>query len=79
MGILLKGKAVVIVGGSSGMGKAVAGEVLGLGARTYIVSRSQAKLDRAVEALGGKQENLVAVSMNMMDDDEVASFIQKPE
>ncbi|MDX9787147.1 MAG: SDR family oxidoreductase [Desulfobacterales bacterium] len=76
MSRVLKGKTVVIAGGSSGMGKAIAREVLRLGARTYIVGRSRIKLDRAVELLGGKQAALIAVPMDMMNDDEVTSFFQ---
>lgn len=51
-------KDVVITGGSSGMGLALAKLLVQGGARVVITGRSQAKLDAAGERLG---ENAVAV------------------
>ncbi|MEU9558201.1 SDR family oxidoreductase [Streptomyces fumanus] len=52
------GKSVVITGGSSGMGLALAELLVRGGARVLITGRSRAKLDAARERLG---ENAVAV------------------
>lgn len=52
------GKNVVITGGGSGMGFALAELLVGGGARVVITGRSQATLDAARERLGG---NVVAV------------------
>jgi len=49
----LHGKQVVIVGGSSGMGKATARLATGLGAEVTIASRSDAKLKAAADEIGG--------------------------
>ncbi|WP_170386535.1 SDR family oxidoreductase [Ruegeria atlantica] len=49
----LKGKHIVIVGGSSGMGKATAKMAAALGAKINIASRSDAKLHAAADEIGG--------------------------
>ena len=49
----LKDKRVLVVGGSSGIGQAVAAQALAAGAAVTIASRSQAKLQKAADALGG--------------------------
>jgi len=51
----LKGKNVLITGGSKGIGLACARAFLAEGARVAIVSRSQANLDTARKALGDVQ------------------------
>ena len=52
MDLGLKGKNVVITGGSKGIGLACARLFLAEGARVGIVSRSQQNLDRAKATLG---------------------------
>ena len=49
----LTGHTAIVVGGSSGIGKAVAASLKTLGASVTIVGRSQERLDKAQEALGG--------------------------
>ncbi|MDP5218019.1 SDR family oxidoreductase [Ruegeria sp. 2205SS24-7] len=49
----LKGKHLVIVGGSSGMGKATAKMAAALGAKVTIASRNPAKLQAAADEIGG--------------------------
>jgi NAD(P)-dependent dehydrogenase (short-subunit alcohol dehydrogenase family) len=49
---MIKGKRVVVVGGSSGMGQAAAKELAERGAEVIIASRSKEKLERATEAIG---------------------------
>ena len=49
----LKGKHIVIVGGSSVMGKATAKMATALGAKITIASRSAAKLHAAADEIGG--------------------------
>lgn len=53
---------VLIVGGSSGMGLALARQLLAEGAEVTIVGRSQAKLDAASVSLGGLSSLRVAVA-----------------
>lgn len=52
----LEGKHVVITGGSSGIGKAIASQVLKEGAVVTLVARDEAKLTRASSELGGGQK-----------------------
>lgn len=50
--MILQNRDVAIFGGSSGIGLATAKLALATGANVTIIGRSQAKLDRAVQALG---------------------------
>jgi NAD(P)-dependent dehydrogenase (short-subunit alcohol dehydrogenase family) len=49
----IEGQSVVIIGGSSGMGLAIAKKALDAGADVTIAGRSQAKLDEARQAITG--------------------------
>lgn len=53
MQLELNGKTVLVTGGSKGIGLACAKSLLSEGARVVISSRSQANIDRALEALPG--------------------------
>ena len=46
-----KGKKAIVIGGSSGIGKATAKQLLICGATVYIVSRDQTSLDSATNEL----------------------------
>lgn len=59
---MLEGKKVIIVGGSSGIGRGVAEAALERGADVVIVGRSRDKLDAAVRALGGTPRLSTSVS-----------------
>jgi ribitol 2-dehydrogenase len=48
----LDGKVAVVTGASTGIGRAVAAELLGRGARVVIAARSRERLDEAAAALG---------------------------
>ena len=48
---------MVIIGGSSGMGLAIAKEAVDAGADVTIAGRSQAKLDEAHQAIAGDVAN----------------------
>eukprot|EP00966_Prymnesium_polylepis_P176859 4095629-Prymnesium_polylepis.1 len=46
-----KGKHVVVTGGSAGIGKAIAAELLAKGARVTLLARTKSKLEAAVAEL----------------------------
>ncbi len=66
----LEGKKVLVIGGSSGIGFAVAQVALGQGANVTIASSSEAKLDRSLKRLGGGE----GVCLDVTDEDRVRSF-----
>ena len=49
----IEGQSVVIIGGSSGMGLAIAKEAVDRGADVTVAGRSQAKLDDARQTIAG--------------------------
>lgn len=70
MKIDLSGRTAVIVGGSGGLGEAMAHTLSGAGARIALVGRNQAKLGKAAGALkakGGVVESFTADMTNAED------------
>lgn len=72
--ITLKGKKVVIVGASSGIGKALAKLFVKNESIVYLVSRSESKLQQVQQEIGG---NTYVVAMDMLDEESVSSAFQK--
>ena len=73
----LKDKHVVVVGGSSGIGLAVAEAALAEGARVTIASSQQAKVDAALQALGGAAPNRIGgAAFSVNDEAAVAAFFE---
>ena len=64
MDLELKDKAVLITGGSKGIGLACAQAFLAEGARVALVSRDQVNLDRACETLGAG-ERVIAIAADL--------------
>jgi NAD(P)-dependent dehydrogenase (short-subunit alcohol dehydrogenase family) len=64
-------KRVVIVGGSSGIGLAVAEEAASRGADVVIVSSSAARVQEAIKSIGGKARGQ---AVDVSDEKAVASF-----
>jgi NAD(P)-dependent dehydrogenase (short-subunit alcohol dehydrogenase family) len=71
--MLLDGKVVVVIGGTSGIGLATAEQALGAGARVVIASRSAEKLKRASERLGGRIE---ARELDVTRESDVRAFFE---
>ena len=57
--MLLAGSKVVIIGGSSGIGLAIAHQALAQGASLVIVGRDPGKLSTAASELGGDVQSIV--------------------
>ena len=54
MNLELKGRSVLVTGGSKGIGLACAKAFAAEGCRVHIASRSKETLDRAAQAIGGE-------------------------
>ncbi|KDQ15026.1 hypothetical protein BOTBODRAFT_32033 [Botryobasidium botryosum FD-172 SS1] len=73
---LLKGKKVVVVGGSSGIGFAVAAATLAHGATVVISSSSETRVADAVKRLGGDANKLVSgIAVDVRDDAKLCAFL----
>jgi NAD(P)-dependent dehydrogenase (short-subunit alcohol dehydrogenase family) len=57
--MLLKGKKLVVIGGSSGIGLAIARQARAEGASLVIVGRDAGKVSNATSMLGGDAQGLV--------------------
>jgi NAD(P)-dependent dehydrogenase (short-subunit alcohol dehydrogenase family) len=69
----LAGKSVVVIGGASGIGLAVAQAALREGARVVVASSQAAHVDAAVERLGGGASGSV---VDVSDETSIAAFFQ---
>ncbi len=67
-------KKVVLVGGSSGIGRAVAQEAAAAGAHIVLASRNQQRLEEARQEILGHVE---AFTMDMLDEASVATFFEQ--
>lgn len=70
----LNGKTVVIVGGGSGIGRAIAERASARGARLVLVGRGRERLEAAAAALPGPAEAIVA---DVTDEDQVAALFER--
>ncbi|MDR7246939.1 SDR family oxidoreductase [Priestia megaterium] len=71
---MLKGKKVLIIGGSSGIGFESAKQVIAQGAEVIIASRSENKLQNAKEHLGA---SATAFRLDTTQEQQVQSFFEK--
>jgi len=71
---MLKGKKIVIIGGSSGIGFETAKQVIAQGAEVIIASRSKNKLQNAKEQLGA---SATAFTLDTTQEQQVQSFFEK--
>lgn len=63
----LAGKSILITGGSSGLGRAVAEAVARCGARVVIVGRDQGRLDATLDALVGSGHRLAVGELDNLE------------
>lgn len=75
----VKGKLVLITGGSSGIGKATAFKMAEAGAITLIVARDQEKLDETVNEAAAKGLRLFAYSTDVGDEAQCAQLVKQVE
>lgn len=74
-GSLLAGRTVLVTGGSSGIGLAMAKAFVRNGAAVVIASRSRKRVDTALDEIAGQYENAVAVGVTFdASTDEEAAF-----
>lgn len=71
---MFENKKIVVVGGSSGIGYAVAQKAARAGAHVVIASRSQAKLDAAAEKLG---ESIQTEVVDASDEHSITDFFRR--
>jgi NAD(P)-dependent dehydrogenase (short-subunit alcohol dehydrogenase family) len=74
MTVDFKGKKIVIIGGSAGIGLATAEALAGLGAEIVIASRSKARLDAAAAQIGN---GAVGHRLDVTDARAVEAFFEK--
>ncbi len=72
--MILKGKKVIILGGSSGVGLATAKAAVEEGAKVLIASRSREKLERARSEAGGRVGIFV---LDVTREEEVGGFFER--
>jgi NAD(P)-dependent dehydrogenase (short-subunit alcohol dehydrogenase family) len=75
----LVGRRAIVTGGSKGLGKAIAGELLAEGAAVTICSRHTAELEATAEELRkqtGDTAELVAMACDVTVPDQVTSFVE---
>jgi NAD(P)-dependent dehydrogenase (short-subunit alcohol dehydrogenase family) len=70
-----QGKTALIIGGSSGMGKATAQLLADNGAKVIIASKSQKSIDAALKELNNK--NVTGLRVNLTNETEVNTFIDQ--
>ena len=70
----LQDKRLVVMGGSSGIGLAVAEQATAQGARVIIVSSSAERVQKAVESLGGGAQGQ---AVDVSDERAIATFFSK--
>ncbi|MFP4473971.1 MAG: SDR family NAD(P)-dependent oxidoreductase [Desulfatibacillaceae bacterium] len=77
MGYDLKGRAVVLTGGSRGIGLAVARELAAEGARIVLVARNAEKLEDAAAELGKTGAEVYAIAGDVGNDASVREMVDK--
>ena len=74
---LLEGKKAVITGGSEGIGLGIAEEFLKSGATVLIISRSEEKLNTAVQKLSFYKDKLHTISFDLSDSLKLTNLVKE--
>jgi len=75
MDLGLSGRRAIVTGGSKGLGKAIAAELLAEGAQVVICSRNEAELDETAAELGKGGGTVAAIRCDVTDPGQVATFM----
>ena len=75
MDLGLRGRRAIVTGGSKGLGKAIAAELLAEGAAVAICSRHKAELDETAAELAASGGSITALPCDVTDPGQVESFI----
>jgi len=75
MDLGLRGRRAIVTGGSKGLGKAIAVELLAEGAAVAICSRHKAELDETAAELAASGGSVTALPCDVTDPGQVESFI----
>ncbi len=79
MDLGLAGRRAIVTGGSKGLGKAIAGELLDEGAAVFICSRNARELDQAVAELKERADDpaapVQAMACDVTDPEQVSAFV----
>ena len=76
MDLGLAGKAVIVTGGSKGLGRAIAEEVLREGASVSICARHAEEVERAAQELRAVSSSVHAQTADVTDAEQVRSFVR---
>jgi len=77
MDLGLSGRRAVVTGGSKGLGKAIAAELLAEGAEVVICSRNEAELEATAAELRKPGGTVIAFCCDVTDPSQVAAFIKE--
>lgn len=74
---LFSGRTAVITGGGSGIGKAIAAELGGLGCRVVIAARNAERLASAAEELRSEGAEVEAIPCNIREEEDVVALFAR--
>lgn len=74
---LFSGRVAIITGGGSGIGKAIASELGGLGCHVVLAARGAERLDEAAEELRAKGVEVTAIPCNIREEEEVVGLFAR--
>jgi 3-oxoacyl-[acyl-carrier protein] reductase len=77
MDLGLSGRRAVVTGGSKGLGRAIAAELLAEGAEVVICSRNEAELEATAAELRKPGGTVIAFCCDVTDPSQVAAFIKE--